>query len=285
MVKFTPGPIAEPRPLEPLTFRGIRAVTIPARRCVTIDPVIPLATDALPLVALATAIVPGSDNLLAYGYDPVGGAAGSEGTFFKYFLEGNPPIAYPGNPGEPVWLARSDPDDGTIISGFTPPVESDAYPQMVGKWIEEDITTAAIIFDFRPWFSLPPLADGEMYQGSVDGVIKAVASGATGGLINTVTGPTLIVAAAGIITPTHTVHRIDTDGPASRDLNTISPVNAAITDSLILRAVDSARDIVFRNLTGNILTRNGSSQTLVNNTMRAKLKFDDSVWLMNRYDG
>jgi len=130
---------------------------------------------------------------------------------------------------------------------------------------------------------MPPLADGESYLGNVNGVIKAVSGGAMAGLISG-QGATLTIS-SGIITPTHKNHLIDTEGGAgSDDLDTISTVNALPGDPLVLRDVDNARDVRFVDLSGNILTRTGGNQTLINTTQQGNLILGLSGnWLMDRF--
>jgi hypothetical protein len=90
---------------------------------------------------------------------------------------------------------------------------------------------------------------------------------------------TALTIASGAITVTQNFHRIDGEGSASDNLDTISGGEAGWW--LVLRNVNDARDITFRHGVGNIYCAGGVNFTLDETNEMALLIYDgnQSVWL------
>jgi hypothetical protein len=72
--------------------------------------------------------------------------------------------------------------------------------------------------------------------------------------------------------------KVDTEGgAASDDLDTIN--GGAAGDVIILRTVDSARDVIVKHLPGNIHLM-GADKTLLDRYYRLTLMYDGSYWMM-----
>ncbi len=85
--------------------------------------------------------------------------------------------------------------------------------------------------------------------------------------------------ASGIVTSTHSVHTIDTQADASTD--DLDTINGGTTDEIIIiSSANSARDIVLKHGTGNIITPNGADITLYVTNDRATLQYDGSNWIV-----
>jgi hypothetical protein len=88
--------------------------------------------------------------------------------------------------------------------------------------------------------------------------------------------PTELTIAAGVITRTRSNHTVDTQGDAATDdLDTI--LGGVEGDILLLRAANSARDVVIKDGTGNILMP--ADMTLDNAADIELLYFDGTNWL------
>lgn len=74
----------------------------------------------------------------------------------------------------------------------------------------------------------------------------------TGGLIRGA-GATLEISVGGSITPTHTFHRVDTNGGAATDnLPTINAANAVDGDVIVITSTNNARDVTVQDAVDNI---------------------------------
>jgi len=88
--------------------------------------------------------------------------------------------------------------------------------------------------------------------------------------------PTELTIAAGVITVTHSYHTVDTQGDAGTD--DLDTINGGVEgDILILRAENSARTVVIKNGTGNILMP--ADMSLDNVADIEMLIFDGTNWL------
>lgn len=97
--------------------------------------------------------------------------------------------------------------------------------------------------------------------------------------INLGIGSALTVS-GGVITPTRSYHKIDTEGAAATDdLDTITPGSTG--DILVLGSATSTRDVTVKHATGNIFC--GSDRTLNNVSDRITLICDGSNWHMISY--
>ena len=92
-----------------------------------------------------------------------------------------------------------------------------------------------------------------------------------------VAAATELTIAAGIITRTQAYHSVDTqDDDPSDDLDTIN--GGTEGDLLIIRAEDSARTVVVKTGTGNIVLSSGSDISLEDDTDHLLLVFDGANW-------
>jgi len=87
-----------------------------------------------------------------------------------------------------------------------------------------------------------------------------------------------VVISGGVITITKSDIKIDTEGAAETDdLDTIN--GGVIGQVITLRTVDSTRDVVVKDLTGNIHLM-GADRTLLDRFYRLTLMYDGTYWVM-----
>ena len=99
----------------------------------------------------------------------------------------------------------------------------------------------------------------------------------SGGFIN-VGAEIELTIATGVITVTRTSHTVDTEGDAaSDDLDTINGGSAG--DIIYLRAASSARTVVIKNLTGNIVC--GADFSLTSGNDSIMLVKRSTTWIMH----
>lgn len=90
-------------------------------------------------------------------------------------------------------------------------------------------------------------------------------------------GATLTIA-SGVVTVTHSIHSIDTEAAgATDDLDTINGGTAG--QILIIGTVASARDVVLKHGTGNLLLDGGVDFSLLFTRYRCKLVYDGANWV------
>lgn len=110
---------------------------------------------------------------------------------------------------------------------------------------------------------------------TTDGVANSIAS-------NIGFAPDLLTIAAGIIVPNRTYHTIETEGATSTDnLDTITNTDMDPDAILILRADNTAHDIVIRHIgggTGNILLSNGLDLTFADDIKSICLQRRGNNW-------
>lgn len=83
--------------------------------------------------------------------------------------------------------------------------------------------------------------------------------------------------ASGVITVTHSYHRVDTQGGAATD--DLDTINGGVEgQKLILRTVTGARDVVIKHNTGNIFLKGAADITLPNTAQVIELFFTGAVW-------
>ena len=93
------------------------------------------------------------------------------------------------------------------------------------------------------------------------------------------TDPTTLTIASGVVTITQSYNYIDTESSAaSDDLNTIS--GGVTGDSLYICALNTARTVVLKHGTGNILTSDGLDISLDNTEKIVQLIFNGANWIV-----
>ena len=93
------------------------------------------------------------------------------------------------------------------------------------------------------------------------------------------TDPTTLTIASGVVTITQSYNYIDTESStASDDLNTIS--GGATGDSLYICALNTARTIVLKHGTGNILTSDGLDISLDSTEKIVQLIYNGANWIV-----
>lgn len=93
---------------------------------------------------------------------------------------------------------------------------------------------------------------------------------------NQPSGGTLTIA-SGIITATTMHHRVDTEAAAASD--NLDTINGTSGDVVILRTVDSARDVVLTEA-GNIVVPGGTTLTLGTTDETVTLYYDGTSWVV-----
>ncbi len=90
-----------------------------------------------------------------------------------------------------------------------------------------------------------------------------------------------LTVATGAITVTGSYHSVDTEAAAATD--DLDTINGAVGDGhvLIIRPVNSARDIVVKNGTGNISCRGGADITLGTSATGLMLVYNGATWMAN----
>lgn len=115
------------------------------------------------------------------------------------------------------------------------------------------------------------------YEARNDGTDIVILNPEKPARLNFSTGDELTIA-TGAVTIVQSQHTIDTeDDAATDDLDTIN--GGTKGQVLIISTADSARDVVLKHGTGNIITPNGADITLYTTNDRATLQYDGTNWL------